>query len=94
MKTNGHNPEAGEWESDFRDHFLYFPAKASAEIAAQRLLAKGWTVQVARSADDEDWLVFATDHFPSEEEFESERQELERLAEELGGRYDGWGEPC
>ena len=94
MTTNGHsNAEGPEWELDFRDHFLYFPEKSNADIAAERLRAKGWIVKVSRSAGYEDWLVFATEHWPKEEEFESQRQELERLAEDLGGVYDGWGGP-
>ena len=97
MSTNGHSngasPAEWEWESDFRDHFFYFPEKSTAEQAAKRLLAKGWTVYVTFSAVTEDWLVQATDPAPSDEEFESQFRELESLAEELGGRYDGYGGP-
>jgi hypothetical protein len=92
MSTNGHTSEP-EWEIDFRDHFFYFPEKSNADAAAKRLLAKGWTAQVAPSPDGQEWAVFATQLAPSEEEFEATRQELEKMAEELGGRYDGWGGP-
>lgn len=92
-KSNG-GPSAGaEWESDFREHFLYFPDKAAADKAAARLRAKGWSVEVERAVVRKDWLVLATDHWPNEEEFESQWQELHRLAEELGGEYDGYGGP-
>ena len=90
-QTNGHG--AHDWESDFREHFLYFPEKSKADLAAARLRTKGWTVQIDQAAPGEDWLVLATDHWPNEEKFERERLELERLAEELGGRYDGYGGP-
>lgn len=92
MSTNGHSPEP-EWEFEFRDHFFYFPKKSSADVAAERLRAKGWTAEVSKAAGREDWLVLATDHWPSEERFESEWQEMQRLAEELGGEYDGYGGP-
>lgn len=46
-----------------------------------------------RAVVRKDWLVLATDHWPNEEEFESQWQELHRLAEELGGEYDGYGGP-
>jgi hypothetical protein len=90
---NGTSSPDWEWESDFRDHFLYFPERFNADVAAERLLAKGWKVQVTRIASREDWLVFATDPAPNNEEFEILRQELESLARELGGDYDGWGGP-
>lgn len=92
MGKNGHAPEP-EWEFNFREHFLYFPDKAAANKAAARLIVKGWAVKVERAVGREDWLVLATDHWPNEEEFESEWQELNRLAEELGGEYDGYGGP-
>lgn len=92
MRTNGNTSEP-EWEFDFRDHFLYFPKRSSADAAAERLRAKGWMVKVARAVGREDWLVMATDHWPNEEKFESEWRELEQLAEELGGEYDGYGGP-
>jgi len=93
MGRNGQAPEL-EWEINFRDHFFFFPEKSRADIAAERLLKKGWSVQVTKAAGREDWLVCATDPMPNEEEFETQRQELESLAEELGGNYDGWGGPA
>lgn len=93
MGKNGHTPEP-EWEMNFQDHFFYFPDKASADVAAERLLRKGWSVHVSQTPGRDDWSVIATDPMPNEEEFEEQRQELERLAEELGGKYDGWGGPA
>ena len=92
MSANGRSPDP-EWEFDFRDHFFYFPERSSADAAAKRLRAKGWTVNVSRAVGREDWLVLATDHWPNEEKFESEWQEMQQLAEELGGEYDGYGGP-
>lgn len=93
MGKNGHAPEP-EWEMNFRDHFFFFPDKSSADMAAERLLKKGWSVHVTRTDGRDDWSVIATDPMPNEEEFEEQRQELEKMAEELGGEYDGWGGPA
>ncbi|HEY6250240.1 MAG TPA: ribonuclease E inhibitor RraB [Candidatus Angelobacter sp.] len=92
MGRNGHAPEP-EWEINFRDHFFFFPEKSKADMAAERLLKKGWRVQVSRTAGRDDWSVTATDPMPNEEEFEAQYQELKSLAEELGGEYDGYGGP-
>jgi hypothetical protein len=92
VSTNGNTGEP-EWEIDFRDHFFYFPDRTNADAAAKRLLAKGWTAQVAPSPDGQEWSVFATELAPREEDFEATRLEMENMAEESGGRYDGWGGP-
>src|SRR2546423_8097964 len=94
MGTNGKDyPPEQAPDSNLLEHFLYFPEKSHAETAGERLRAKGWTVKIARAASSTDWLVLATEYWPNEEKFEQTRQELESLAEELGGRYDGWGGP-
>ncbi len=83
----------GSTDTDFIEHFLYFPDKSNADKAAERLRAKGWKVQVTRGADEENRLVFATQPSPIEDELEKLWHELTRLAEELNGEYDGYGRP-
>jgi sirohydrochlorin ferrochelatase len=75
------------------DHYLYFPKKIQAEIAARRLKVKGWAVVVRMGADGENWLVLAKQPTPIDRDLEEIREELEHLAEELDGEYDGWGAP-
>jgi hypothetical protein len=72
-------------------HFLYFPRKLDAEAAGGRLRDRGFLVEVRRGAGGEDWLALATKDPPgSGEEMEQLREELEALAGELRGEYDGW----
>lgn len=78
-------------ESKFLDHYFYFPKKSNAEKAAERLRAKGWIVEVRKGSDSENWLTLAKQPAPIEDDIGDIRDELERLAEELGGEYDGWG---
>jgi hypothetical protein len=81
----------GESKPDFLDHYLYFPKKPDAQKAAARLREKGWTVEVKKGGDGENWLTLAKQPAPIEEDIEEIREELERLADDLGGEYDGWG---
>jgi hypothetical protein len=72
-------------------HFLYFPTKQDAERAGERLRGRGFLVEVRRGAGGEDWLALATRDPPgSGEEMEQLRDEIEALAGELHGEYDGW----
>jgi hypothetical protein len=73
------------------DHYLYFPKKSDAQKAATRLREKGWTVEVRKGGDGENWLTLAKQPAPIEEDIGEIREELERLADDLGGEYDGWG---
>lgn len=47
--------------------------------------------EVKMGADGENWLALAKQPAPIEEGIEEIRDELEHLADELGGEYDGWG---
>ncbi len=98
MSGNGSNHGAALldaiWESDFLEHFFYFPEVRGAETAAERLRTKGWTARVSWIKDDKEWLVLATDPAPNDEVLEALYYQLEALAEELGGKYDGWGGPA
>jgi hypothetical protein len=75
------------------DHYLYFPQKSNAVKAAERLKAKGWAVEVRMGADGENWLALAKQPMPIDEEITDIHDELDRLARELHGEYDGWGAP-
>jgi hypothetical protein len=76
------------------EHFLYFSRRKDANKAAKRLRARPMVVTVRMGADNKNWLVLATGDVPSkEEDMEQLRDDLEALAEELNGEYDGWGMP-
>ena len=70
------------------DHYLYFPKRSNAEEAANRLRAKKWLVSVRMGADNKNWLTFAQQ--PAPFDLEDSRDELEAMAKELRGEYDGW----
>jgi hypothetical protein len=73
------------------EHFLYFPKQTQAKEAARRIEARGWRVEVRRGADGVNWLVLAKQPVSTSDDVEKTRSELERLAGELHGEYDGWG---
>ncbi len=94
MITTGRNgASAHNDETDILEHFFYFPQRLNADKAADRLRAKGWKVQVIRSTVEDNWLVFAVQRSPVEDELEKLWEELTGLAEEFDGNYDGWGRP-
>ncbi len=72
-------------------HFLYFPKKPNAEEAGERLRSRGFSVEVRQSPDGEKWLALATKASPKTgEEMDERRDEMEALAAQFGGDYDGW----
>lgn len=93
-KTEVHQAEPYGTRSDgarFIDHYLYFPRRHDAERAADRVRAMTWAVEFKMGADGKNWLVLAKQPVPIEEDIGDIRDELERLAEEFHGEYDGWG---
>jgi hypothetical protein len=72
-------------------HYLYFLKKPDAEEAGKRLRSRGFSVEVRRGADGENWLTLAV-HAPPQDadEIEELRNEMETLAAKLDGEYDGW----
>lgn len=80
-----------QMEAQCIDHYLYFPQRNNAEKAAERLRSKGWTVDVRMGADGRNWLALAKQPAPIDQDIGDLRDELEELANELGGEYDGWG---
>jgi hypothetical protein len=72
-------------------HYLYFPEKPSAEEAAERLRNRGFSVEVRKGADGDNWLALATKAPPKTgDEMDELRVEMEALAAQFGGEYDGW----
>lgn len=72
-------------------YYLYFPKKSNAEEASERLRSRGFSVEVRKAARGEDWLTLATKAPPKTGEQMAElRDEMEALAAQFGGEYDGW----
>ena len=72
-------------------HYLYFPRKAEAESAGEQMQNRGFSVEIRKSADGENWLVLATGSTPNTgEEMGALRDSMEALAAQFGGEYDGW----
>lgn len=81
-----------------RDHpmefFLYFPEELQAYSAAAQLFNLQFKVNVSFSKSSKDWLCFATKEIkPTSDRMGQLSNFLEKLAEENGGFYDGWGTP-
>ena len=75
----------------FIDHYLYFPERHNADRAAEQLRFKGWQVEVKMGADEKNWLVLGKQPAPISNDIGDIRDELEDLADEFHGEYDGWG---
>jgi len=73
------------------DHYFYFPKRDNAERAAKQLRTKGWSVETKVAADGKNWFVLAKQPAPLEKAIEDIRDELEHLADQFNGEYDGWG---
>jgi hypothetical protein len=72
-------------------HFLYFPKKPSAVKAGEQLRSSGFLVEVRKGADGKNWLALATKAPPkTAEQMDELRNEMEALAAQFGGEYDGW----
>jgi len=72
-------------------HYLYFPKKFIAERAAGRLRDAGFEVEVRKGADGVNWLALATGSpLKDEGDMQRMRDQMEALAADLGGEYDGW----
>ncbi|MGA9043134.1 MAG: ribonuclease E inhibitor RraB [Terriglobales bacterium] len=72
-------------------HYLYFSKKLNAEEAGERLRIRGFSVEVRKGADGETWLALATKAPPrTVEQMDELRDEMEALAAQFGGEYDGW----
>jgi hypothetical protein len=75
------------------DHYFFFSGQADADSAADRLQQRGWTIEsVSLDADARKWLLHVRQPGPVEN-LPQLQIELDRLAEELRGDYDGWQVP-
>jgi hypothetical protein len=80
------------------DHFLYFPTREQAERAGDRLTRMGYTVrceELGNAQEDvgkQSWLVLASHFLAPDDSTALVRisDELERLADAEGGKYDGF----
>jgi hypothetical protein len=75
------------------DHYFFFAAEADADTASRRLEQRGWIiVSVSLDANQQKYLLHARQ--PGRVEDLKELQtELDLLADELHGEYDGWQVP-
>jgi hypothetical protein len=72
-------------------HYLCFSKKPNAEKAGERLRSRGFSVEVRKGSDGENWLALATKAPPKTgEQMDELRDEMEALAAQFGGEYDGW----
>jgi hypothetical protein len=73
--------------------YLRFEDEAAARAAGQALAKEGYRCAL-RSAAEQGWVVTAiTEMVPAERAIAALRDELERVARELGGTYAGWDAP-
>jgi hypothetical protein len=71
-------------------HYLYFPRAKEGRAVAAGLRQRGFTVESRKSADGKNWLVLAAHSLtPEDPAGSSVREELERLAQQHSGEYDG-----
>jgi hypothetical protein len=86
----GHVPENKPSEKPMK-HYLYFSKRPNAEEAGEQLRSRGFSVEVRKGASGEDWLALATKAPPETgEQMDELRDEMEGLAAQFGGEYDGW----
>lgn len=72
-------------------HYLYFPTLVDAERAGEQLRDGGYRVEVREGADGESWLALAKGARPKTgEEMDRLRTQMESLAAQHRGDYDGW----
>ena len=72
-------------------HYLYFPRLRAARAAAGALRGAGFEASHEEAADGSAWLVLVRHQMsPAEEDMEDVMGQLDRVASEGGGEYDGW----
>jgi hypothetical protein len=78
------------------DHYFFFSDQADADHAAQRLQERGWTIEsVSLNAEVEKVQLQARQPGPIEnpQVLKDLQTELDLMADELHGEYDGWQVP-
>ena len=72
-------------------HYFYFGTRAVAERASERLRGLSYSAEIQKGALGNDWLVLAKKAAVlNEAGLAAIQQELQGMAVELGGEYDGW----
>jgi hypothetical protein len=72
-------------------HYLYLPNEKQAKKVAHKLQAAGYEIEVRLGADGINWLVLINHSIVlTEQAILNVRSQLEKLALELHGEYDGW----
>jgi hypothetical protein len=75
------------------DHYFFFSDQANLDAAAERLQQRGWTiVSVSLDGSQQKYLLHARQH-GRVENLQDLQAELDLLADELHGEYDGWRVP-
>ena len=78
------------------DHYFFFSDQSEVDQAAQRLQARGWTLEsVSLNAEVQKWQlqVRQPGQIESPQVLKDLQTELDLLADELHGEYDGWQVP-
>lgn len=72
--------------------FLYFPSKETANKAATTIKENGFDVEVYLAAEGDQWVCFTTKTIvPDLQAIQKISASFNKLADSLGGKYDGWG---
>jgi hypothetical protein len=75
------------------DHYFFFPDQADADRAAQRLQERGWAIEsISLNAEVEKIQLQARQPGPIDN-LSALQTELDLLADEYNGEYDGWQVP-
>ena len=78
------------------DHYFFFSDQVEVDQAVQRLQARGWALEsVSLNAEVQKWQLQVRQPGPIEspQELKDLQAELDLLADELHGEYDGWQVP-
>jgi hypothetical protein len=72
-------------------HYIYFPEKKAAELAANQLDKVEFSIEIRLGADGKNWLVLiAHTIVPTSKSIADVRALMTGITERLGGEYDGW----
>lgn len=78
------------------DHYFFFSDQSEVDQAVQRLQERGWTLEsVSLNAEVQKWQLQVRQPGPIEspQALKDLQTELDLLADELHGQYDGWQVP-
>jgi regulator of RNase E activity RraB len=73
------------------EHFLVFDDRAGAEAAGRGASSEGYAVSEVAEVERAWWLTLTARQVLTVETLADARAELDAIAEEHGGAYDGWG---